>query len=144
MARLTDIKAEIGAMLTGISNFGSVNQPDLALCTFPCANITYKNEVPAGEYGSWHGFDECDFEIELRDKVSSTPDVPLHSMDAVYDTDIANIKAKFRASLGDLPLSGNAVLRYTGFRKEYDKVGDIFTPYKVIITCKVKYKTSEV
>ena len=120
-----------------------MNEPDRALCTFPCANITYKNEVPLGEYGAYHGFDECDFEIELKDKVTTTPDVPLHSIDAVYDTDIANIKKKFRAVLGYLPLSGNAVLRYTGFRKEYDKIGDIFSPYKVVITCKVKYKAAE-
>lgn len=151
MGRLTEIKTEIGALLSAITtangfsfNFGTVNQPDRAkVVSFPSANIKLKSETPASDIAVHHGYDVCLIEIELFCRMSAVNTVPLQSYDIDVDTVITAIKKKFRANLGSLPITGDGILRYKGWRIDDSVAGDVFAPYKVILFCEVEYNANE-
>lgn len=150
MARLTDIAAEIKTILQGITktngysyDWGSVNQPDQALVTYPCADITYSEEKPDTSIPAAYGYDECTFKVKIKCALSTTTDVPIHAIDAEYDKIMSDVKKVFRANYGYLALSKNAVIAYQGFTKDISKSGDVFVPGDVIATFTVKYQSTE-
>lgn len=151
MGRLTEIKTEIGALLTAITpangfsfTFGTVNQPDRAkIATFPSANIMLMSELPASDIAAHHGYDVCLVEIEVFCRMSAVNAVPLQSYDIDVDTVLSAIKKKFRANLGKLPITDDGVLRYKGWRRDDSVAGDVFSPYKIIVICEVLYNANE-
>jgi hypothetical protein len=151
MGRLSEIKTEIGALLSSITttngfsfNFGTINQPDEAKITaWPGGNIKIKSEIPVSDSGGLHGFDTCQIEIQIFGKMSAVYTIPIHSIDEEYDIIIPAIKKKFHATLGSLPLTGNAVLRYKGFRKLPSQSGNVLSPDKLFIDCEVTYNSNE-
>jgi len=151
MGRLAEIKTEINALLSAITiangytfTMGTVGQPDRAKVTaFPAACLSIVSEAPASEPASYHGYDLCQCEITVFCTMTALQAIPIQSIDAEYDVVIAAIKDKFHASLGALPLTGNAVLRYTGFKKITSQSGDAFAPDKAIISCEILYNSNE-
>jgi hypothetical protein len=151
MGRLSEIKTEIGALLSAITTgngysftFGTVNPADRAkILAWPAANIMLKSEAPTSTSARYHGYDICQVEIELFVKMDAVNTNPLASMDASFDTVLSAIKKKVRADNGHLPITGSATIAYTGWRREVSVSGDVFQPYRMIITCEVLYNSNE-
>jgi hypothetical protein len=159
MARLTDIAAEIAELLQSITvangfsfDFGTVNQPDLALCRYPAADITYLSDAPQATTQAAYGYDVAQFVVKLvaqnpNSNAVSNPaagiPTPVHAIDEVIDTVVAAMKQRVRFQQGYLPLSGNAYMIYKGFRKTVEKSGDIFRPDSVLFNLEVHYQSTE-
>jgi hypothetical protein len=159
MARLTDIAAEIAGLLQSITiangfpfDFGTVNQPDQALCTFPSADITYSGDAPESATQAAYGYDVAQFVIKLipanpNSNAVSNPNggvpTPVHAIDAIIDTVVAALKQRVRFQQGNLPISGNAYMIYKGFKKTVEKSGDIFRPDSVLFNLEVHYQSTE-
>jgi hypothetical protein len=150
MARLTSIATQLSTILAGLTtangysfDFGSINEADPALQSFPSAIITYTDEVNAfgrGEGLSYYSYADAEFQIKVRCELSVTEGAPLHAIDAEYDTVVSAMKQAFAAILGVLPLDFEAVVSYRGFRKENDIGGDAFSPGSIITTWGVRYQ----
>jgi hypothetical protein len=159
MARLTDLAAEIAGLLQGITvangysfNMGTVNQPDLALVSYPAADISYSDDRPETSTMAAYGFDVCNFAIKItpfnpNSNAVSNPGAgqptPVHAIDQFIDQVIAAIKYRVRFQQGNLPLSGNAYMIYKGFKKTIEKAGDIFKPTSVVFNLEVHYQSTE-
>lgn len=150
MARLTDIASEIAGMFSDITiengfayDWGSVNQPDQALVTYPCVDITYSEEKPDNEVQAAYGYDTATFKAKIKCALAQTTAVPIHAIDAEHDKILSDVKKKFRANYGYMALAKNAVITYEGFTKDISKSGDVFVPGDVIATFSVKYQSAE-
>jgi hypothetical protein len=102
MARLTSIATQLSTILAGLTtangysfDFGSINEADPALQSFPSAIITYTDEVNAfgrGEGLSYYSYADAEFQIKVRCELSVTEGAPLHAIDAEYDTVVSAMK----------------------------------------------------
>jgi hypothetical protein len=149
VALLTTIAAELKTMLEYITvahgygvTFGSVNQPDMALMTYPSADITYTSENIVGDDAmAQYGFCDVEFQIKLRVKHSDAEEIPQHEIDADMDTLLDAVKTKFGINSGALAITNKTTyIVYKGFEKEFAKSGDVFIPGVLITKWNVRYQ----
>jgi hypothetical protein len=150
-ARLTRIAYDIYKAITEITaangyaiTWGSVNQPDMALQTFPSADITYSSEDATEEFNLGHlGFAVAEFVIRIRCKLSTTDAIPTHTIDAVYDIALHSLRRRMRAlnlsgSLG-LMMGHEAQIVYKRMERENHVAGDRFIPGDMLTFWNVQY-----
>lgn len=154
MARLTTIASDLATAIGQITTiagygvtWGSVNQPDQALQTYPSAVISYKSETnteaSAIAPGSIYVQTEAQFEVLIRVALTSTASVPNYTVDAALDTALSALKRRFRKFFdGSAPgtsIGVDSYMEYTGYERVVEKSGDVFQPGDVQTRWTVKY-----
>jgi len=144
MARLTEIGNQIATLLATIPDIGSINAPNVSQMTMPAVNVTYRRESSVNDLLSHYGYADCEFVLTLRCALSAVVDYPPDAIDAEYDTWLNNIRDTIESRNGDLGLSYNPVITYTGFERIPEGHGDAFTPGKMEIYYTVRYQYNEI
>lgn len=154
MARLTTIAADIATGIGQITTaagygvtWGSVNQPDQALVTYPSAMIIYGGEQPIQALGLAPGatgvFRNVEFKIIIRVALSSTAAVPIYSIDAQLDTALRALSKRMAKFIdGSAPgtyLGVDAFIEFAGAEREISRSGDVYIPSDLITRWNVKY-----
>lgn len=150
-ARLSGIAYDIYKAITEITaangyavTWGSVNQPDMALQTYPSADITYRSEDALDSLGLGHlGFAVAEFQIRIRCKLATVDAIPNHTIDAMLDVALHALRQRMRAlnvagSLGKI-VGVEAQIEYRRMEREIEKAGDRFIPGDMLTYWNVQY-----
>jgi hypothetical protein len=150
-SRLTTIAAEIKELIEGITiahgydyDWGSVNEPDQAHVTYPCAEITYASEDGVPEQLGLYGFATAQFVIRLRCDLSELPtDHPFFAIDEELDIILRDVKKRLMRAdtpADTLPITEETVIKYVRMEKETERQGDIFRPKSLLTYWTVAYQ----
>lgn len=122
-------------------NWGTVNEYDMALCTFPSATIELEpEELNIDEpNGAWAGayYNEDTFRIIVRGKLSDEHTDPNFQADDLLNKALDDLKQVFGI---DYHLSGTVnVIMYRGCTRIIERSGDRFIPKRLETRWIVRY-----
>jgi hypothetical protein len=145
MARLTEIADHIATLIAAIPDWGSVNEPNVSQMRYPSANIVYKRETPVDQDGplGFYGYCDAEMVITVRCETSTVADFPPHTIDALFDTWLNNLRNTLGYDNGVLALNHYPVIRYRGFERFPEPHGDAFVPSRMETYWTVRYQYKE-
>jgi len=145
---LTTMESAIKALIEGMTvgdgynyNWGTVNEDDLALCTFPCAqviideeeNLDEPNGAAAGSYQN-----QVFLQIVCYNRMKAVNDNPNFAVNADHNKMLDDLKKLF----GTYPHANTTVINdfmYLGMEREIHSAGDIFVPGRLITRWRARY-----
>jgi hypothetical protein len=142
MAVLTDNITEIARLIRTIPSFGTINESDMALMSYPSADITYvRGDIVGDDSLAQFGFEDVEIRIKLRVELNEAESNPQHEIDAAMDTVLDSVKTVLLANEGGFKLSNRtSYIAYRGFEKEMSKSGDVFVPGILITKWNLRYQ----
>ena len=122
-------------------DWGTVNQPDPALCDFPRAMVYVSDEVGNDDpEGAWAGayWNDATFTIAIDAPIDVITSVPEVSANAKLNDALDDLKSLFGSnpSLSD---AGNLPVLYKGSTREMYRNGDWFLPKHLLTTWSLRY-----
>ena len=147
MPILTDIEEAMKLAILGMTtgdgynyNWHTVNEDDLALCTFPCAEIgiTEERNVDDPE-GAWFQSynNEVEFEIVVHGKLDSEEKNPNYAMRKVLNKALDDLKQLFGINYHITNTCDR--IMYAGMTREIKMSGDVHVPGLMSTTWNVRY-----
>jgi len=145
---LTQIEAAMKALIESTTvaggynyEWGTVNQPDLARCTYPTAEIILSSEVNLDEVEGAHAnayMNEAEFLIRVTgENAAEDADSPVYAINAIHNLALDDLKKLFGTNYS---LSDTAdMIMYQGMQRVTSTAGDIFVPGHIETTWMVRY-----
>ncbi len=123
------------------TNWGSVNEPDVAKQEFPSAEILFDNEDCLDETnGAWSGAynQEANFIIRIRASLANEEQIPLYEINKELNKALEDLKRCFGINYTASEDACENVM-YQGAQRITDNSNDIFRPAYIDTRWLVKY-----
>lgn len=147
MPILTDIEAAMKSLIQNMAvsgdynyNWGTVNEDDMALCVFPCAEIILTEDTSLDDpEGAWYQAynNEATFNIVIRGKLDSVEKNPNYSINTVHNKALDDLKKLF-GTVYHLSDTCDRIM-YVSMNREIKKNGDVFMPGEMTTVWNVRY-----
>jgi hypothetical protein len=151
MSRLNDIKTNVATLIAGITiangygyDVGSVNEPNLALCTFPAFNMDFDNEKASpDEKIAYYGYSNIPLKITISIQLTDAAQTPTQDGDDQLFQCVQDLRAVLGITNAALALSYYPCVVFVGASKPKTTRNGEMLLYQIEAEFSVKYQFSE-